>query len=85
MLPKAYRWVGEMEEISEFVEGGLGKGKDGKNVADGGVEGIGQIHQGLARLYERITRSVDAGEDAGDVKVLKEFVAEAKKIISSSK
>jgi hypothetical protein len=24
MVPKAYRWVGEMEEIAEFVGGGEG-------------------------------------------------------------
>ena len=83
MLPKAYRWVGEMEEISQFVEGGLGKQPEG--TSDGAVEGIGQIHMGFARLYERITQSVKAGEDARDVKVLKDFVAEGKKVISERK
>ena len=80
MLPKAYRWVGEMEEISESVEGGLGKPID-KDTGDS-VDGIGNIHLGLARLYERITRSVEAGDGASDVKVLKKFVEEAKKVVS---
>ena len=75
MLPKAYRWVGEMEEISQFVEDGSKS-----------VEGVGQIHHGLARLYERVTKAVDAdksgSEGAGDVKVLKEFVEEAKKTLA---
>lgn len=78
MLPKAYRWVGEMEEISQFVEGGLGP----QASSEGGVEGIGQIHMGLARLYDRITQSVATGEDVGDVKVLKDFVTEGKKVIA---
>ncbi|TCD60772.1 hypothetical protein EIP91_009529 [Steccherinum ochraceum] len=66
MLPKAYRWVGEMEEISSFVGGGEGK-----------------IHEGMARLYERIEGSVEAGEGDGgdDVRVLKAFVEEAKRVI----
>ena len=70
MLPKAYRWVGEMEEISQFVENGLGKQAGPTDGPQPAVEGIGQIHMGLARLYERVTHSVDAGEGFGDVKVL---------------
>ena len=78
MLPKAYRWVGEMEEISQFVE-------DGSKRAGSDVEGVGQIHLGLARLYERITKAVEGQEGAtGDVKVLKDFVEEAKQTLSKS-
>lgn len=29
MLPKAYRWVGEMEEIAAFIGGPEGKAYDG--------------------------------------------------------
>lgn len=66
MLPKAYRWVGEMEEISQFVGGGPGN-----------------IHEGMARLYERIENSVKEGEEGGeDVKVLKKFVEDAKQVIT---
>ena len=68
MLPKAYRWVGEMEEISQFVGGGEGK-----------------IHEGMARLYERIEKSVKEGEAGGDVDVLKGFVEEAKKVLNDEK
>lgn len=67
MLPKAYRWVGEMEEISQFVGSGEGK-----------------IHEGLARTYERVEKSLNAGqgEAAGeDVRVLKKFAEDAKKVI----
>lgn len=43
MFPKAYRWVGEMEEIAEFSE-------------DAATE---QMYQGIARLYERIARDLN--------------------------
>lgn len=72
MLPKAYRWVGEMEEISAFVGGGEG-----------------DIYQGLARLYERVERSLkDEAEGkgaGGDVEVLRNFVEDAKKVIDAPK
>lgn len=65
MLPKAYRWVGEMEEISAFVG-----------------SGEGDIHRGLARLYERVERSMNEAEGGGeDVRVLKDFVRDAKEVI----
>ncbi|TFK92052.1 6-phosphogluconate dehydrogenase C-terminal domain-like protein [Polyporus arcularius HHB13444] len=69
MLPKAYRWVGEMEEISSFVRDGLG-------------EGEAHIHQGFAHLYERIEKSLPDGED---VAVLKQFVKDAKAVIRDGK
>ena len=62
MLPKAYRWVGEMEEISSFVRDGLGDGE-------------AHVHEGFARLYERIERALP---DGGDIAVLKKFVEDAK-------
>ena len=71
MLPKAYRWVAEMEEISAFV---------------GGDEG--QIHQGLARLYERVERSLKEEREGGpaeDVKVLRGFVEDAKAALGTQK
>lgn len=71
MLPKAYRWVGEMKEISAFV--GAGEG---------------EIHQGLAHLYERVERSLKEEQEGGggqDVKALRGFVDDAKKVIERSK
>ena len=68
MLPKAYRWVGEMEEISSFVGGG---------------EGL--IHQGLARLYERVDGSLQSRQEGGDIDVLNKFVEDAKKTIGTKK
>jgi 3-hydroxyisobutyrate dehydrogenase-like beta-hydroxyacid dehydrogenase len=49
MLPKAYRWVAEMEEIAGFL----------------GAPGAGSpIYDGAARVYERIARAVGAhGEE----------------------
>ncbi|KAG9316205.1 6-phosphogluconate dehydrogenase C-terminal domain-like protein [Chiua virens] len=60
MLPKAYRWVGEMQEIAGFV----------------GQEG--DIYRGLARIYERVDRSL--GGDRADVEVLHKFVEDAKRM-----
>jgi hypothetical protein len=60
MLPKAYRWVGEMEEIAGFVG-----------------EGEGDVYKGLAKLYERIERSMEEGKGGGDVQVLRKFVEDA--------
>ncbi|KAF8813703.1 6-phosphogluconate dehydrogenase C-terminal domain-like protein [Phlegmacium glaucopus] len=46
MIPKAYRWVGEMKEISEFVG-----------------EKEGEIYQGMSKIYERVERSLQEGND----------------------
>lgn len=77
MPGKAYRWVGEMEEISEFVSSGLSNSAEGATGA-----GEGQIHQGLARLYERMASAVkdsqEAGEEVREVKVLRDFARAAK-------
>jgi len=65
MLPKAYRWVGEMEEIAGFVGGGEG-----------------DTYKGLARVYERVERSVSEGKEGGDADVLRRFVEDGKKVMS---
>ncbi|KAG2113844.1 6-phosphogluconate dehydrogenase C-terminal domain-like protein [Suillus discolor] len=59
MLPKAYRWIGEMEEIADFV---------------GGSEG--DVYRGIAKVYERIEKSI-AG-DQEDIATLTKFVEKAK-------
>ncbi|KAG2052443.1 6-phosphogluconate dehydrogenase C-terminal domain-like protein [Suillus hirtellus] len=59
MLPKAYRWIGEMEEIADFV---------------GGSEG--DVYRGIAKVYERIEKSI-AG-DQEDIVTLTKFVEKAK-------
>ena len=65
MIPKAYRWVGEMEEISDFVGGGEG-----------------QVHKGLAALYEHIDESLQKdGRSKGDVGTLLQFANDAKKAL----
>ena len=69
MLPKAYRWVGEMEEISSFVRDGLGDGE-------------AAVHQGFARLYERVEKSLPEGED---VTTLRKFVEDAQAVVREGK
>lgn len=82
MLPKAYRWVGEMEEISAFVSDGLSQ--SGSSTESIPVEGAGEglTHLGLSRLYERIANALkdseEKGQDVGEIKVLKDFVKDAK-------
>ncbi|OJA10514.1 hypothetical protein AZE42_01705 [Rhizopogon vesiculosus] len=61
MLPKAYRWVGEMEEIADFV---------------GGREG--DVYRGMAKVYERVEKSVSGDQE--DVSTLRNFVEQAKKL-----
>ncbi|EKM59704.1 uncharacterized protein PHACADRAFT_250375 [Phanerochaete carnosa HHB-10118-sp] len=84
MLPKAYRWAGEMEEISAFVADGLSQSGSSEQVSVGGA-GEGLTHLGLARLYERIASSMkdsgEKGEDVSEVKVLNDFVKEAKHVV----
>ncbi|EJD42828.1 6-phosphogluconate dehydrogenase C-terminal domain-like protein [Auricularia subglabra TFB-10046 SS5] len=60
---KAYRFVGEMEEIASFIDSGLG--------------GPGQIFEGMAKLYARLADSVRKGE--GDVDVLNDWIDKVKK------
>ncbi len=47
MVPKAYRWVAEMEEIAAFA------GEDGASQ---------QIYEGIAQLYERLARDQEGGK-----------------------
>jgi hypothetical protein len=44
MLPKAYRWVAEMQEISQFVT----------------PEAGGEIYTGAAQIYDRVARAMDS-------------------------
>ncbi|KZW02324.1 6-phosphogluconate dehydrogenase C-terminal domain-like protein [Exidia glandulosa HHB12029] len=64
--PKAYRFVGEMEEIAAFIDSGLGD------------NGPGQIFEGMAKLYARLAESVKSGK--GDVEVLDDWVDKVKKM-----
>jgi 3-hydroxyisobutyrate dehydrogenase-like beta-hydroxyacid dehydrogenase len=59
MFPKAYRWVAEMEQISEFI----GAEHEGANIYDG-----------MARLYEWIASELDR-VDSKSVEALTEFCA----------
>ncbi|KAJ3569616.1 hypothetical protein NP233_g4925 [Leucocoprinus birnbaumii] len=65
VIPKAYRFVGEMEEISEFVGGGQG-----------------DIHRGMASLYQRVADSLNG--DRKDVEVLEQFVEAAEKALQGT-
>jgi hypothetical protein len=71
MLPKAYRFSGEMAEISSFVAS---------------TGGSGNIHRGMKEVYERVERSLQEGKDGGEeVRVLREWVARAKEAPSGGK
>lgn len=86
MLPKAYRWEAEMEEISDFVASGLAKSRGSDippPVSEAGPNSEGHVHFGLARLYENVAKSLkesEKGEDVGEVKVLKDFVEKAQQM-----
>lgn len=69
MLPKAYRWVGEMEEIAGFV--GEGEGDVYK--------GMAQLYRRMEKSVEK------DGKGEGDTGVLEAFVEEAKKVIEEKK
>jgi hypothetical protein len=68
MLPKAYRFAGEMDEIAAFVRAGLDPG-------------AAQIHAGLASAYARVDADIQAG-GKGDVAVLNKFVEDAKRALA---
>jgi len=70
MLPKAYRFHGEMDEISGFV------------VEEGGG-GSGDIHKGIAATYRRIEKSIK--EDGQELKDLKDFVERGEKVLDDKK
>ncbi len=62
MFPKAYRWVAEMEEISDFL---------GDDAASH------DVYLGIARLYERLASGQDgtSQEAAAELGLLREFCA----------
>ncbi|KAI5121960.1 hypothetical protein M0805_002031 [Coniferiporia weirii] len=69
MIPKAYRWVGEMEEIANFV----GKG-------EGDVyKGLAQLYERVDGALER------DGKKAGDVGTLLKFAGDAKVVLEARK
>lgn len=65
MLPKAYRWVGEMEEIAGFV--GVNEGKV--------YEGMAQLYRRIENSVK------NDGDGEGDVGVLQSFVRDAKAVL----
>lgn len=68
-IPKAYRWVGEMEEIAGFI---------GDDIAGN------EIFHGLAQLFGRIEESLNEESKGGkEVEVLRKFAEDAKTAVSS--
>jgi 3-hydroxyisobutyrate dehydrogenase-like beta-hydroxyacid dehydrogenase len=65
MYAKAYRWVGEMEEIAKFLQ-----------PQPGGPE----IFTGAARLYEEIARDYAGGADNHRLALITEFLQQAASI-----
>jgi 3-hydroxyisobutyrate dehydrogenase-like beta-hydroxyacid dehydrogenase len=62
MYAKAYRWIGEMEEISKFLQ-----------LETGGSEML----SGAAQFYEDIARDYAAGADKGRIALLTEFLEQS--------
>lgn len=60
MLPKAYRWDGEMREIARFLEP---------------EAGAARMMTGAADLYQHIAADVAEGEEAEIVEILRRFCA----------
>jgi 3-hydroxyisobutyrate dehydrogenase-like beta-hydroxyacid dehydrogenase len=60
MYPKAYRWVAEMEEIAQFLEG---------------MPGAEQIYTGSARLYEQLAEAMESrGAPGNEIDLLEAFL-----------
>jgi len=68
-LPKAYRFEGEMREISDFVEEQLGPGE-------------AKIHEGLANVYGRVARLV--AQPDNELEALNDFVEGGRRATSST-
>ncbi|PCH43821.1 6-phosphogluconate dehydrogenase C-terminal domain-like protein [Wolfiporia cocos MD-104 SS10] len=68
MLPKAYRWVGEMEEISAFVGGGEAQVH----------RGLAALYARIERSLQEERKGEEGGED---VRVLRAFVEDAKRVV----
>ncbi|KAL5510881.1 hypothetical protein ACEPAG_4638 [Sanghuangporus baumii] len=95
MISKAYRWVGEMEEIADFVDSGLVSSPSSSSHADGSAKesGVekgeggktpGEIYRGLAALYALVDGELSrSGREAGDVRTLLDLAGEAKRISDS--
>lgn len=71
MTPKAYRFIGEMREVSEFTED----------------EGSTRIYEGAAQLFERIAKAKEeeTSGDGGDIDVLLTVIEEAKTLWAKDK
>lgn len=68
-FPKAYRFEGEMREISDFVCEQLGPGES-------------KIHEGISSVYARIAKAVNES-DNDEVAALQEFVEGGKRASST--
>ncbi|MET4577232.1 NAD(P)-dependent oxidoreductase [Ottowia thiooxydans] len=63
MVPKAHRWVGEMEEISLFLNS---------------ERGSSEMFAGAAKLYEAVAADNELGSDSPRIKALDQFFAQEK-------
>ncbi len=61
MYAKAYRWIGEMEEVAKFLQ-----------PESGGCEML----NGAARLYDDIARDYAGGADGNRIALLTEFLSQ---------
>ena len=65
MLPKAYRWAGEMQEVAAYVGG------PEREI----YEGLSRLYRRVERALE------SDGREGGDVRVLMEFAERAKEAL----
>lgn len=73
MIPKAYRWIGEMHEIADFVD--AGDISRSRHLSDSEQKyRVGDVYRGMAAVYKRIEESLEKdGKEKGDVATLLDF------------
>ena len=76
MVPKAYRWIGEMQEIASFVDSGA---QTSSASSEAPKHRIGDIYRGVSALYQRVQDSLEKdGRERGDIATLLKFSQDAK-------
>jgi len=84
MMPKAYRFDGEMEEIAAFVaEGETSKAQKAGVIANGHAAETSSapIYQGLANTYRAVAKEIK--EKGEDIEQLKDFVSSSKTVLEN--
>ncbi|KAG8862295.1 hypothetical protein FRB96_001874 [Tulasnella sp. 330] len=95
MIPKAYRWVGEMEEIADYIFNPTGaapesveapsRTEDTSRTRSAGD--IADTYRGIARMFQRIADDVErkashVDGDAGDAEIVKAWAEKGRKMMA---